>query len=170
MAWEKLDSSTDLGLNNRQKKWFEKDYGDSLFKVLSKSLDKYTIEIIDQIKENNLKIESNAELNWEKWKIIQIDLEDEWKKIKMFLPDNLKSLHIMENVQELKRFIREKWIKISLEKFLTHLLRDVTPHNRCVKEYEWINDDDYVSKWKRIYPAGVEPKYRDDPAKLGLIA
>jgi hypothetical protein len=169
MVWEKLASSTDLGLNNRQKKWSEKNYGNRLFKVLSKSLDKDTMEIIDQIKENNLKIENNTELNREKWKIIQIDLEDEWKKIRMFLPENLERLHIIENIHELKHFIREKWIKISLEKFLTYLLRDVTAHNRRVQECEWIDDDDYVFKWKRIYPAGVAPSLDNSPY-LDLIA
>lgn len=108
-------NSHEKGNNSKERKHgFEKNLWDVLM------LNDKTKEILDDIKENKLRIESNIELSWVVWSLVSIDLENKWE-FKMFIPDDIRFMCmisgelglmcVVSDKNSLTEYMGEKWVK-----------------------------------------------------------
>lgn len=95
------------------------------------------IVTIDEIREKNLRVESNIENEWIKWIMIIFDLEDNGEEFKMFIPDDkhFRRRDINSNKDKFKEYIERKWInKEAIPTAIHYLLKDVYFHGRFNEE------------------------------------
>jgi len=119
--------------------WLDKE---QLIEWRKKSIDKIIksseltdeqIVTINEIREKNLRVESNIENEWIIWMMISFDLEDNGEEFKMFIPDDkhLRRKDINGNSDKLKEYLERKWInKEAVPTAIRYLLMDLYFYGR----------------------------------------
>lgn len=117
---------------------------------------------LKEICDDNLKIESNRELQWIKWEYVTLELWNKWKSYKMFFPDGTTEYWLdllIENnkkeFEEIENYFKENWIDKPLKISLLFLLGNV------IRKPFWKKDDSNQSRRFNVYGESSEFKHTD---------